>query len=120
LGRRRKGAEYLSQALQTAQEIGACLEPPVLLTAVAACLAEGGFSAAVNGATENKVLAIELYALAMSDPHVANSQWYRDITRKRFDAIVATIPADVVSAAQDRGRARDLETTTADLLDKLA
>ena len=119
LGHRRKGAEYLSQALQTAQQIGACLELPALLTVIAVYLAEGGYSAAVDGAPEGKVLAIELYALATSDPHVANSHWYRDVTGKRFDAIVATIPADVVSAAQERGQARDLETTAADLLVEL-
>jgi hypothetical protein len=43
-------------------------------------------------------------------PYVANSRWFEDVASKHI-AAAATLPPDAVSAAQERGRARDLWET---------
>jgi tetratricopeptide (TPR) repeat protein len=63
--------------------------------------------------------AVELYALASRYPHVANSQWYEDVVGKHIAAAAATLPPEVVAAAQERGRARDLWETAEELLAEL-
>ena len=63
--------------------------------------------------------AVELYALASRYPHVANSCWFEDVAAKHIAAAAATLPPDVVSAAQERGRARDLWETAEELLEEL-
>jgi hypothetical protein len=62
--------------------------------------------------------AVQLYALALCDPFVANSQWYEDVAGKPIAAAAATLPPEVVAAAQERGRARDLEATAKELLEE--
>jgi hypothetical protein len=62
---------------------------------------------------------VEVYALASRYPHVANTQYYEDIAGKHIAAIAATLPPDVVAAAQARGQARDLDATVAELLVEL-
>ena len=63
--------------------------------------------------------AVELYALASRYPFVANSRWFEDVAGRHIAAVAATLPPDVVTAAQERGRARDLEATVAELLVEL-
>jgi hypothetical protein len=63
--------------------------------------------------------AVELYALASRYLHVANSVWFKDVIGKHITAVAATLPMDVVSAAQERGRARDLWETAAELSEEL-
>lgn len=60
--------------------------------------------------------AIELYAMARREPFVANSRWYEDIIGQKLDAAAALLPPAVITAAQERGRARDLWTTAEELL----
>jgi len=62
---------------------------------------------------------VEIYALASRYPHVANSQWFEDVVGKQIAAVAATLHPDVVAAAQERGRARDLKETLAELLAEL-
>jgi hypothetical protein len=62
--------------------------------------------------------AIELYALARCCPWVANSHWFEDVAGQHIDAVAASLPADVVAAAQAHGQARDLWATVAELLDE--
>ena len=64
-------------------------------------------------------LAVEIYALASRYPYVAKSRFYDDIIGKHIAAAAATLPPDVVSAAQQRGRARDLWETAEELLEEL-
>ena len=64
----------------------------------------------------NKERAVELYALASRYPYVANSRWLEDVVGKHITVTAATLPPDVVRVAQERGRARDLEATAAELL----
>ncbi len=67
-----------------------------------------------------KERAVELYALASRYPLVANSRWFEGVAGKHIAAVAATLPPEVVAAAQERGRARDLEATVAELLIELA
>ncbi len=60
--------------------------------------------------------AVELYALASRYPYVANSHWFEDVAGKHIAAIAASLPPEVVAAAQERGRARDLWATVEELL----
>jgi len=63
--------------------------------------------------------AVELYALVSRYPFVGNSQWWEDVVGQHIMAAAASLPPDVVAAAQERGRARDMEATLRELLDEL-
>ena len=63
--------------------------------------------------------AVELYALASCHGYVANSRWFEDVAGKEIAAVAATLPPDVAAAAQERGKARDLWETAAELLQEL-
>jgi hypothetical protein len=63
--------------------------------------------------------AVELYALASRYPFVSNAQWFEDVAGAHIAAVAATLPPDVVAAAQERGQARDLEATVKELLAEL-
>ena len=60
--------------------------------------------------------ALELYGLASRYPYVSCSRWYEDVAGRHIAAAAAGLPPDVIAAAQERGRARDLEATLRDLL----
>jgi hypothetical protein len=47
---------------------------------------------------------------------VANSRLWEGVAGKHIAAVAATLPPEVVAAAQERGRARDLWTTVEELL----
>jgi tetratricopeptide (TPR) repeat protein len=81
----------------------------LLLPAVALLLAD-------RGEVER---AVELYALVSRYPYVANAQWFEDAAGKHIAAAAVTLPPDVVVAAQERGRARDLMATAKELLAEL-
>jgi hypothetical protein len=63
--------------------------------------------------------AVELYALALCSPHVANSRWYEDVVGVHISAAAETLPPEEVAAAEARGRARDLAATARELLAEL-
>ena len=69
---------------------------------------------------DNPVRAIELYALALTQPHVRNNQWYADVVGKHIDEAAKNLPPEVVTAAQKRGRVRDLRETIQELTDLVA
>jgi tetratricopeptide (TPR) repeat protein len=64
--------------------------------------------------------AVELYALASRYPYVANSRWFEDIAGREIASAAEKLPPEVVAAAQERGRTRDLWGTVEELLDELA
>jgi predicted ATPase len=68
---------------------------------------------AVQGETET---AIEIYALATSQPYVEQSLWYQEVVGQY---ITADLSSEVIAAAQERGRARDLWQTAEELLAQL-
>lgn len=51
--------------------------------------------------------AVELYALCLKDPFVAHSRWHEDVCGRPIAAAAASLPPEVVQAAQERGRARE-------------
>jgi len=63
--------------------------------------------------------AVEVYALASRHPVVANSRLFEDIVGRHVAAVAATLPPEVVAAAQARGRERDVHATVAELLVEL-
>jgi tetratricopeptide (TPR) repeat protein len=66
-----------------------------------------------------KARAVELYALANSHPFVANSPLFEDIAGRQLKAATAGLPPEVVTEAQERGRALDWWETAGELLDEL-
>jgi hypothetical protein len=109
LGHRRQAQAHLVEALQTATEFKDFVPRVYALSVAALLLADAG-------ETER---AVELYALASRYLMVANSQWFDDVVGVHITAVAATLPPDVVAAAQERGRARDLDATIAELLAEL-
>jgi tetratricopeptide (TPR) repeat protein len=97
------------QALEIGVELGAFMPVMYGLPVAALLLAD-------QGAVER---AVEAYACASRYGFVANSRWFEDIAGQHIAAVAATLPPDVVAAAQARGRARDLDATVAELLDEL-
>jgi tetratricopeptide (TPR) repeat protein len=109
VGQLPQARQHLYEALHLATELGSCVPLMHGLPAAALLLADEGQSER----------AVEVYALASRYPCVANSRWYEDIAGQHIAAVAATLPPDVVAAAQERGRARDLDATVAELIDEL-
>jgi predicted ATPase/DNA-binding SARP family transcriptional activator len=63
--------------------------------------------------------AVEFYAAALQSPYIANSRWFEDIAGRHIRELAASLPPDVVAAAEQRGRARDLLATAQELLSEL-
>jgi tetratricopeptide (TPR) repeat protein len=109
LGNLCRAEQHLYVAVRTATGIGVFLPLVIALPAIALLLAD----------QSEKERAVELYALASRYPYVANSHWFEDVVGKHIAAVAATLPPEVVAGAQERGRARDLEATVAELLVEL-
>jgi tetratricopeptide (TPR) repeat protein len=63
---------------------------------------------------------IEVSTLAFVQwPFAASSRWFEDVAGKHIAAAAEGLPAEVVAAAQKRGRERDLWETARELLDEL-
>jgi hypothetical protein len=63
--------------------------------------------------------AIELYALVSRYPFVANSRWFGDVAGSQITALAANLPEAAVTAARQRGQARDLIATVVEFLTEL-
>jgi predicted ATPase len=109
LGQASEAAETLLEALQIIRQGGA-------IASFIHVLPGGALLEAAVGAPE---LAAEFYALASRYPYVVNSRWYEDVVGKHIAAAAAALPPEVVAAAQERGRARDLWETVDELLGAL-
>ena len=59
---------------------------------------------------------MEIFALASRYLFIVNSRWFEDVVGRRITIASASLPSDMVAAAQERGRARDLDETVAELL----
>ena len=106
LGRGEEARAYACEALAIGLETEGFLAMAGGLAAAALLLADGG-------ARER---AVELWALLSRHPQIANSRWYEDVAGKHITASAAEMPVEVVVAAQERGRARDLDATVEELL----
>jgi predicted ATPase/DNA-binding SARP family transcriptional activator len=108
LSRITQAQDFVHQALRLAADTGAL---PTMLFAASVCallLADAG--------TEER--AVELYALVTRHPYFGDSCFHKDIVGKRIAAAACDLPAEVVGAAQGRGRARDLCATVLELLEE--
>ena len=63
--------------------------------------------------------AVELYAMALRQPFVAHSHWFEDTVGWHVAAAAEALPPEVVAAARERGRARDLWATAHELVAEL-
>jgi tetratricopeptide (TPR) repeat protein len=106
LERRQEAWHHLVSTLDWASKHHQFHELMVALAGIALLLAD-------EGEAER---AVELYALASRYPFVANSAWFEDVIGRHISASTAELPPDVVAAAQERGRARVLADTLAELL----
>ena len=97
---------YLAHCLQIALKVRTILPVLEALPAAARLLCRH----------EEPVLAIEIYALAMTSPMLAKSTLIEDLAGKHITARAEVLPPEIVAAAQERGRQRDLWETTAELL----
>jgi tetratricopeptide (TPR) repeat protein len=96
--------KHYYRALEMAMAtLDAFLAPPVLVGTASLLAAEG-----------RKDSALELLALVLHHP--ASSQSTRDQADVLVAELAAELPPEAVAAAQERGRARDLEATVAELL----
>jgi tetratricopeptide (TPR) repeat protein len=109
LGQRPQAWQYLADALRITTEIQAFLPLMYILPAITLLLAD----------QNEEERAVDLYALASRYEFVTNSHWFEDVAGKHITAIAATLSPKVVSAAQERGRARDLWATAEELMVEL-
>ncbi len=114
LGQFAQAGEHFRYALQIAIEIQSFSGLLFVLGGIVLLVADGGGSA-----SSQEERAVELYALASRHPAVDNSRWFADVVGRRVSDVAATLPPDVVTAAKERGQARDLDTTMAELLAEL-
>ena len=73
-----------------------------------------------DGDKEQKVRAVELYAMANSHPFIDNSQLFEDIAGRTLSAVKVSLPSEVVAAAEVRGKGLDWWETAVTLLNELA
>jgi hypothetical protein len=110
LGRSEQARQHLRDALQITGSAAHFWEPLLLsLAAVSLLLADAG----------QAERAVEIFALASRYDYVANSRWFEDVIGNHIAAAAATLPPEVVAAAQERGKARDLWETAQELLEDL-
>jgi hypothetical protein len=113
LGRKDEARRKLVQYLQTCVEIRAAfIQLMPLIPVIARVLAD-------TDDAQQKERAVELWAMAQNLPFVGNSQLFADLLGKPMAAVAATLPAEVVAAAQARGQELDWWETAAILLDEL-
>ena len=109
MGRPSEARRHLVEALEIIAEYEAYLMLAYAFPLAALLLAD-------QGEAER---AVEVHALAMNYPFVANSKWFEDVAGKQIGAVAATLPPGVVAAARERGRVRDVGATVAELLAEL-
>jgi predicted ATPase/DNA-binding CsgD family transcriptional regulator len=109
LERRDEAWRHLVTALERAGKGPHFLELMTVLAGIALLLAD-------EGQVER---AVELYALASRYPFVANSRWFEDVAGSQITALAANLPEAAVTAARQRGQARDLDATLTELLSEL-
>jgi tetratricopeptide (TPR) repeat protein len=115
LGRPSLARQHLLLALQMAARAGYRLLALESLPAVALLSLDGD-----RPGWHREEWAIELYALASRYPYVSNSRWFEDVAGREIRTAAEKLPSEVVAAARERGRARDLWATVEELLAKLA
>ena len=106
LGNVPQARQHFYEALHTAADIRSFMT-------FLAVIAEAVPLLIVKGENER---AVELYALASRYPVLNNAQVFDDLVGQLIAVDSASLPPEVVLAAKERGLARDLEATVAELL----
>lgn len=109
MGELAKARQHLCEARRMADQVRADMVLILMLPIAAILTADLGESER----------AVELYALALRYPFVAQSRWFDDVFGQRITTVAAALRPEVVAAARERGRSRDLEATVAEVLDRL-
>jgi tetratricopeptide (TPR) repeat protein len=112
LGNLKKAQQHLREALEIVVEIRAFIPLLHLMPVIPVVLAD-------EDDPRLKERAVELYALATSHPFVAKAQLFEDVAGRNIRASTASLPPDVIAAAQERGSALDWWETAEALLDEL-
>lgn len=110
LGHRDEAWAHLRAQLAWAQESWMLMPGLFGMVAVARLLIDEG----------NVERAVELYALASRYPFVAESRWFEAVSGRTMTAAAATLPAQEVTAARERGLGRELRATVELLLAELS
>jgi hypothetical protein len=99
---------HIEQALASAHETGS-FQPSLLALAAEARLL------AAEGRPERATVA---YALAARHPLVGSSRWFDIVFGRPISWAAATLPPEIISAAKEHGRARDLQDAVRELAEK--
>ena len=98
------------EALRIGVELGAFMPVMYGLPFAALLLADGG-------AVER---AVEAYACATRYDFVANSRWFEDLAGQQIRARAASLPAEALESARERGRFQHWDVMAASLLNELS
>jgi len=112
LGDLKAAQKHLAEGLRIALEMQNFIPLLCVMPIISLLLADLG----------QKERAVELYALAATQPLVSSSPLFEAIAGRHIAAVAAHpqgMPPEVVQAAQARGRARDMWATAAELLEEL-
>jgi predicted ATPase/class 3 adenylate cyclase len=107
LGDLGEARRFFHRALEATQAAGESVRIPFVLVGIAGLLAAEG----------ETVRAVELLALVLE--HRSSWQWVKDRASALIAELESKLPPDVAAAAWERGRARDLDATVAELLVEL-
>jgi DNA-binding CsgD family transcriptional regulator/tetratricopeptide (TPR) repeat protein len=108
-GDEKMARNYLQSALRSGIE--SRYIPPIIY-----CLPAAALLAADDGHPRK---AVELYGLAQQFGHIRNSRWFEDVACRELDEVRASLPPDIVYAAEARGREVDVWDTAGSLLREL-
>jgi tetratricopeptide (TPR) repeat protein len=109
IGRPEQAQVHLLEALCLGRKLQSWWPVVLALPAIALLMVDSGQVAR----------AVELYALALTFPYVANSRWFEDIAGREIASASASLYPEMVDAAKERGRARDRWVTVEELLEEL-
>jgi len=101
--------QHLYEALRLGVEANAFLPITISLSGIALLLAHKG----------DLEVAIELWTLLSRYPLISAGQLFEDTVGRKLADAAAALPPETVAAAEERGLARHLNTTAAEMLAKL-
>jgi predicted ATPase/DNA-binding SARP family transcriptional activator len=108
-GESNKALDYLEQALNNGLEYGFFWIFMQVLSVLGLMYAEAG----------DVEQAVELYATVTAHPCAGNSKWFEELFGKPLSALAEGHPAEMIVAAQERGRRRKLAEVGRDYLNNL-
>jgi hypothetical protein len=114
LGQFERARQDLTQALQIGRKTSNV--PALLYGVTGIALLEACQANELDADEAERVVG--LHAMGMQSPMLANSRFHEDVIGQHVMTAAANLSPEAVAAAQTRGRARDLDATVADWLEK--